>query len=289
MSERNKKQCIVLLPSSPYFDRLFNEVFEPAILNTGLAPSRIHRSSLSPTPVNVFVDEIEQAEAIFADVSENISEIWIAVGCAVALGKPLCLISSRLDSSPQLGIQYLPLIPYPADALPNDYAQLQQNISSQLSAIPPQPKFEQPEPQFPEPQFPALQFQALQFPALQFQEPSLPSDPAPTVSDDLASYEVMALTIIDLKASGAGLSPRDLGLEMQTRGSAHLTSHAMNALRRRRFIERKPVQLSQGNEVHISENLFLTRAGQEWLLRHGKRATTHRSTMRTREISLNKR
>lgn len=273
MSERNK-QCIVLLPSSLYFDRLFDEVLEPAILDTGLAPSRIHRSSLSPTPINVFVDEIEQAEALFADVSENILEFWLAVGCAVALGKPLCLISSRLDSSLQLGIQYLPLIPYPADALPSDYAQLQQNIFTQLSAILPQPKFEQSESQFPEPQL---------------QEPSLPSDPALTVSDDLASYEVMALTIIDLRASGAGLSPRDLGLEMQTRGSAHLTSHAMNSLKRRRFIERKPVQLTQGNEVHISENLFLTRAGQEWLFRHGKRATTHRSTMRTRELSLNKR
>ncbi len=268
MSERNK-QCIVLLPSSLYFDRLFDEVLEPAIRETGLASSRIHRNSLSPAPVNIFVDEIEQAEALFADVSENIPEFWIAVGCAVALGKPLCLISSRMDASPQLGIQYLPLIPYPADALPNDYAQLQQDISSQLSAILPQPNLEQPE--------------------SRLQQPSLPSDPASPVSGDLASYEVMALTIIDMKASGAGLSPRDLGLEMQTRGSAHLTSHAMNALRRRRFIERKPVQLTQGNEVHISENLFLTRAGQEWLLRHGKRATSHRSTRRTREISANKR
>lgn len=268
MSERNKKQCIVLLPSSPYFDRLFNEVLEPALLEAGLAPFRIYRSSLSPTPVDVFVDQVEQAEALFADVSENTPEFWLAVGCAVALGKPLCLISSQIDSSLQLGIQYLPLIPYPAEALPSDYAQLQQNISSQLSAILPQPEFAEPEPTL--------------------QEPSLRPDSTPPPSDDLAAYEVLALTIIDIKASGAGLSPRDLGLEMQFRGSAHLTSHAMNALKRRQFIERKPVQLTQGNEIHISENLFLTRAGQEWLLRHGKR-TTHRSTIRTRELSLNKR
>jgi len=269
MSERNKKQCIVLLPPSLYFDRLFGEILESAIIETGLAPSRIHRSSLSPTPVNVFVDEIEQAEALFADVSENTAEIWLAIGCAVALGKPLCLISSRLDSSLSLGIQYLPLIPYPADALPSDYAQLQQNILAQLSAIMPQPEFVQPEPELHTP----------------FLPPTPSPAPSPVLSEDLASYEVMALTIVDLKSSGAGLSPRDLGLEMQARGSAHLTSHAMNALKRRRFIERKPVQLSQGNEIHISENLFITRAGQEWLLRHGKRATTHRSTTRTRELS----
>jgi hypothetical protein len=269
MSESSKKQCIVLLPSSVHFDRLFDEILEPAIADAGLAPLRIYRNSLSPTPVNVFVNEIEQAEALFADVSENIAEIWLAVGCAIALGKLLCLISCRLDSSLPLGIEYLPLIPYPADALPSDYAQLQHNISGQLSAIVPQPKFVQPEPEI--------------------HTSALPSTPVPALSEDLASYEVMALTIIDLKSSGAGLSPRDLGLEMQARGSAHLTSHAMNSLKRRRFIERKPVQLTQGNEIHISENLFITRAGQEWLFRNGKRATTHRSTIRTRELSLNKR
>ena len=91
-------------------------------------------------------------------------------------------------------------------------------------------------------------------------------------SGDLVSYEILALTIIDLKATGAGLSPRALGLEMQASECGHLTSHAMNALKRRRFIERKPVQISEGNELHVSENLFITRIGEDWLIRHGKRA-----------------
>ena len=268
MSERNKKRCIVLLPSGPHYERLFDEILEPAIIETGLTPSRIHHTPHSPTPINVFVDEIDQADALFADTSENSAEIWLAVGCAVSLGKPLCLISSRLDSSPSLAIDYLPIIPYPAGALPSDYAQLQQNISAQLSAIMPQLASGQPEPQ----------------PHTQSQPPAVPAP-----SDDLASYEVMALTIIDLKATGAGLSPRDLGLEMQARGFANLTSHAMNTLRRRQFIERKPVQISQGNELYISDNLFLTRAGHDWLMRYGKRSTTHRSTTRTRELTLNKR
>jgi hypothetical protein len=267
MSERNKKRCIVLLPSGPYYERLFDEVLELAIIETGLAPCRLQRNALTPTPINIFVDEIEHAEALFADISENTAEIWLAVGCAVALGIHLCLISSRLDSSLSLGIQYLPLIPYPADAFPSDYAQLQQNITAQLSAIMPRTASAQPEPEL--------------------YIPFLPAAPASTPSDDLVSYEVMALTIIDLKNSYAGLSPRDLGLEMRARDAAHLTSHAMNALKRRGFIERKPVQINQGNELHISENLFITRAGQDWLIRYGKRATTHRSTTRKRELLLN--
>jgi hypothetical protein len=92
----------------------------------------------------------------------------------------------------------------------------------------------------------------------------------------------MAMTILDHKASAAGLSPRDLGLEMRACNAAPLTSHAMNALKRRRFIETKPVQISQGNELHLSENLFLTRIGEDWLVRHGKRSTAQRTTIRSR-------
>jgi hypothetical protein len=254
MNERHKKRCIVLLPSGPHFERLFEEVLELAIRTSGLHPSRLQWNAFSPTPIHVFVDEIEQAEALIADISEHTDEIWLAVGCAVALGKPLCLISSAMDSNLPLGIQYLPHISYPVDAFPSDYIELQQNVFAQLSAILPQADTVRSEP--------ALH--------------------APVSSGDLVSYEVMALTIIGLKASAAGLSPRDLGLEMRACNAAPLTSHAMNALKRRKFIETKPVQVGEGNELYLSENLFLTRTGEDWLSRNGKRAASHRSTPRAR-------
>lgn len=263
MSERNKEQCIVLLPSGPHFERLFEEVLENAIRNTGLVPSRLYWNAFSPTPIHLFVDEIEQAEALIADVSERTEEIWLAVGCAVALGKPLCLISSAPEeANVPLGIQYLPHIPYPVDAFPRDYIELQKKIYAQLSAIMPHTETSQPE--------------------LSHQHPIPPSSLTSQFSEDLASYEVMALTILDLKGSRSGLSPRDLGLEMRACNAAPLTSHAMNALKRRRFIETKPVQIGAGNELYLSENLFLTRTGEDWLRSHGKRATAQRTPVRSR-------
>ena len=262
MSEPNKKRCIVLLPSGPHFERLFDEVLEIAICKTGLVPSRVYWNAFSPTPIHIFVDEIEQAEALVADISEHTDEIWLAVGCTVALGKPLCLISSAIEANVPLGIQYLPHISYPVDAFPRDYIELQQKIHAQLSAIMPHAITGQPEPQ---------------------RQAPIPSpSSASASSEDLASYEVMAMTILDIKASNTGLSPRDLGLEMRACNAAPLTSHAMNALKRRRFIETKPVQVSEGNELHLSENLFLTRTGEDWLIRHGKRATAQRTTARSR-------
>jgi hypothetical protein len=249
---------------------LFEEILQFAIIETGLTPIRLQQNTQSPTPINIFVDEIEQSAALFADISEDTREIWLAVGCAVALGNPLCLISSRKDSSLPLGIQYLPLIRYPSDPLPSDYVHLQQNITAQLSAILPLAEMAAMEAAYPAPVLP-------------------PAPAAEPFDDDLVSYEILALTIIDLKASDTGLSPRALGLEMQASESGHLTSHAMNALKRRKFIERKPVQISEGNELHLSENLFVTRLGEEWLIRHGKRRSMQRSGVLSRARFLNSR
>ena len=171
-----------------------------------------------------------------------------------------------------MGIQYLPLIRYPSDPLPSDYVQLQQNITAQLSAILPLADMAAMEPVFPAPILPRAR-----------------CAPWPPSDDDLVSYEILALTIIDLKGSNTGLSPRALGLEMQASESGHLTSHAMNALKRRKFIERKPVQISEGHELHISENLFVTRLGEEWLIRHGKRRSMQRSGVLSRARFLNSR
>jgi len=272
MSEPGKKRCIVLLPSGPHFERLFEEVLERAITKTGLVPSRLYWNAFAPTPIHHFVDEIEQAEAVVADISEHTDEIWLAVGCAVAMGKPLCLISSAMGPSLPLGIQYLPHISYPVDASPGDYVDLQHNIYAQLSAVMPQPNAALSEPPRRAPHPPPSAAPASPAPALS----------APASSEDLASYEVMAMTILDLKASATGLSPRDLGLEMRACNASALTSHAMNALKRRRFIETRPVQVSAGNELHLSENLFLTRTGEDWLIRHGKRVTAPRTTARAR-------
>ncbi len=262
MSEPNKKQCIVLLPSGPHFERLFDEVLQHSINKAGLLPSRLYWNPSSPTPIHIFIDQIEQAEALVADMSEHTNEIWFAVGCAVALGKPLCLISSAVGSDLPLGIQHLPYISYPVNASLKDYLELQHDISAQLSAVMPHANTTQSE--------------------LRLHSPLPPPLPTSESSDDLSSYEVIAMTILDLKASKTGVSPRDLGLEMRACNAAPLTSHAMNALKRRRFIETKPVQISEGNELYFSENLFITRAGQDWLSRHGKRATPQHTPIRSR-------
>ena len=263
MSELKRNRCFALLPPGhPHYAKLFDELFSLAIVEAGMIPYCLHESSSEPLPIDVLLQEIAKADAIFADLSENSVDIWFALGCALALKKPLCLISSRLEFSLPLDIQDLAIIPYPATPFPSDYSELEQNIIEQLSAKRTQTGTLKP----------AQPLSATTPAALPSLLPS--SDIS---SEDLTSYEVLALTIIDIKRSGDGLSPRTLGLEMQAHESAHLTSHAINALRRRKLIEKRPVRVMDGPEPYISDNIFITQVGEEWLIRHGKRKNLQRS------------
>jgi hypothetical protein len=347
MTEQSNNRCVVLLPAAdPRFTRLFDELFTIAITEAGLVPHRIEQIAAEHFPVERLVHEIAKADIVFADLSESSDEIWFALGCALALTKPLCLISSTLEFTLPLNLQNLEIIPYPTAPFPRDYSQLRLGITHQLLAKRPRPvarQLQQPEPQEsfqrqqPEPQEsfqrrqpePQESFQRQQpgpQESFQRQHPLQPQQPLPVaaapvsvaapiatpvpaaaapvaapiatpvpaapapiaapvaeavantpLSDELTSHEVLALSIIDIHASSEGLSPRDLGLEMQANDSAHLTSHAMSSLKRRKFIDRRPVSVTDGADSYLSEKLFITWSGKNWLLQHGKRSHSLRS------------
>ena len=328
MTDQSSNRCVVLLPAgSPHYVRLFDELFALAIREAGLVPHRIQQSPAEPFPIDRLIQELTAAAAVFADLTVNCDDIWFALGCAVALKKPLCLISSRLDFSPPLNIQDMEIIPYPAAPFPSDYRELKKNIANRL--LPRRPNEIAAEPQPLPNAVPAaavasstpiapLAPAASATPAaplapvasstpitslapIASATPTAPpapvvastpiTPPAPvstSLSEDLTAHEVLALTIIDLHASSEGLSPRALGLEMQSSESAHLTSHAMNSLKRRRFIERRAPSGTDGVDSSTSENLFITWSGKNWLLHHRQRAKTHRSNSSIRNLMMSR-
>ncbi len=262
MSEHT--QCVVLLPPGSHFTRLFDEILSPTLIEAGLAASLLQRSPPSPIPSSHLHDQIEQASLFLADLSADSTEIWFALGYALALRKATCLLSSKRENSSPLAIEQLSILFYPANPFPSDYLALQRSLSTHLArSLPGVTEAQQIERPTPAPNDP--------LPAASEPYSVIASQPQPSQPDDLVSYEVLALTIIDSKATARGLSPRDLGLEMRDNELAHLTSHAINALKRRGFLERRSTSLTAGTESFISDNLFLTPLGEQWLIRSGKR------------------
>ena len=422
MTEQSSNRCIVLLPAgNSRFTRLFDELFTAAITEAGLVPHRIQQNPEDHPHVDQLIREIAKADMVFADLSQGGNEIWLALGCALALAKPLCLISSTLEFGLPLNLEDLEIIAYPAAPFPRDYSELRRSITHQLVTRRPQriaPRLQQHEPhessqqplpsppkpsqkplqpaqepiqsfleplhkprptqepiqsfrepaQRPQPaqepiqsfREPAQKTQPIQEPIQSFREPAqrpqptqepiqsfreplqkptpveepirslrgerlelvqeplesqtVQPPPAPRVAniptpipavaatpvpqiapatevfanaplpDELTSHEVLALSIINIHASSDGLSPRDLGLEMQAKDSAHLTSHAMSSLKRRKFIDRRPVSVTDGADSYLSDNIFITWSGKNWLLKHGKRNRSWQSTSATNEF-----
>jgi hypothetical protein len=135
MNEQINNRCLALLPAGdPHYGKLFHQLFALAIMKAGRMPFRIQESSTQPLPIDVLLQEITRADAVFADLSENSLDIWLALGCALVLKKPICLISSKLEFSLPIDIQDLEIIPYPATPFPSDYAELEQNIVEHLLA-----------------------------------------------------------------------------------------------------------------------------------------------------------
>jgi hypothetical protein len=259
MSEPNQHRCLVLLPPDPHFTRLFEELLAPTLSEIGFSADLVQPQAPLARQASL-LQQIERADVLLADLSTAHPGVWYAVGYATALEKPLCLLSSH--SMPHED-ELSSIVHYPAVALPGDYLGLQQNITRHLARFKPQREMSVKESSQSSP------------------TPSETSDDSftgrPSPAEDLVSYEILALTILDAKSTNSGLTPRDLSIEMRDKDSAHLTSHAMNALKRRGFIERRPVYLQDGEETLPSDSLFLTPLGRQWLLRYRKQATSTRN------------
>src|ERR1700733_14498920 len=147
MTDQSSNRCVVLLPAgNPHYVRLFDELFTLAIREAGLVPHRIQQSPTEPFPIDRLIQDLTAAAAVFADLTVNSDDIWFALGCAVALKKTLCLISSRLDLSPPLNIQDMQIISYPAAPFPSDYRELKKNIANRLLPRRPNEIAAQPQP-----------------------------------------------------------------------------------------------------------------------------------------------
>lgn len=279
MNNRACGRCVILLPPGIYFERLQQEIIIPAICAARMEPVLIKHDSTTPVSMSDLAEQIRRTEVLLVDLSENTAEVWFAIGCALSLDRPCCVLSSEPMVPSTLSIMHEGVITYPADAFPSDYIELQQKITRMLgssashrdeSSTSTSSNTAHIRPNAPTGEYPLDSSSGARLAAS---------------NGDLVSYEILALTIIYLKSTADGISPRTLGLEMQTRNSAHLTSHAMNALRRRRFIERRTVNIAEGPNMVASDNIFITVPGEAWLMQHGKRATPHHPDLYTHALA----
>ena len=119
--DATRLKCFVIAsPQDRRFEQLYEEIYDGAIRDAGvenaqLIPCRTTFDALAKFSMETIVQDIAYCDACFADLSQESPYLWFAIGCALALGKPLCLVSSKNVAEdapfalPQPGVIQYPL------------------------------------------------------------------------------------------------------------------------------------------------------------------------------------
>jgi hypothetical protein len=117
------------------YDRLYDEIFEPAINGANLKPYRVDKDPAASIPIETIAEQITASVACFAELSEDNPNVWFELGFALAKDKPLCLVCSTARAKFPFDVQHRQIIRYPDNPVPSDFAKLKQRITARLVSV----------------------------------------------------------------------------------------------------------------------------------------------------------
>jgi hypothetical protein len=222
------------------YDRLYDEIFAPAIKTANLTPYRVDKDPAASIPIDTIAEQISASVACFAELSEDNPNVWFELGFAIAKDKPLCPVCSTTRAKFPFDVQHRQIIRYPDSPVPSDFNKLRQQITDRLVAVVTENESRR-----------------------QNAEISKSMSIAPE-SGGLRPHELLALTNIFQFQYQNGLSMWTLMNEMEKGGyTKPATTIAVAGLRHKQFIELRTVEDHNGNRL---DSVFGTDLGEKWLL-----------------------
>jgi hypothetical protein len=236
-----EKTCFVIQKfDRAHYDRLYDEIFDPAIRKADLVPYRVDRDPSASILIETIEQKISESASCLAEISEDNPNVWYELGYAIARDKPVCLVCAATRDKFPFDIQHRQVIRYPAHPLPTDYESLKGSITARLLAA-------------------IAKDESLRQNADAAQSLSI----APS-SDGLRPHELLALTIIFQYHYESGATTWVLARDMQKGGyTKPATALALTGLKRKGLIETKQVYDAQNGNF---DAWFVTELGEEWLL-----------------------
>ncbi len=129
-------RCFVMQPfDGDVFDKRFEDVFSPAIQQTGLEPYRVDRDPGVSVPIDDIESGIRASELCFAEITTDNPNVWFELGFAIAVPKEVVLVCSeeRKTRFP-FDVQHRSIIQYKTGA-PQDFRLLQDKITVRIRAV----------------------------------------------------------------------------------------------------------------------------------------------------------
>ncbi|ABZ94608.1 conserved hypothetical protein [Leptospira biflexa serovar Patoc strain 'Patoc 1 (Ames)'] len=130
------EKCFIIQPfDGGKFDKRYEDIFKPAILNAGLEPYRVDQDINSIIPIDEINDNIRDASVCLADITIDNPNVWFELGLAIAYGKDTILVCSEERSTKfPFDIQHRNIIKYKNESA-SDFEKLKESIENKVKAF----------------------------------------------------------------------------------------------------------------------------------------------------------
>ena len=129
------EKCFVIQPfDSDKFDKRYDDVFKPAILNAGLEPYRVDKDFSVRIPIDDIEKGIAESAFCFAEISIDNPNVWYELGYAFACHKDVIIVCSEERSKFPFDIQHRHIITYKTGST-SDFNLLGENITKRIKAL----------------------------------------------------------------------------------------------------------------------------------------------------------
>jgi hypothetical protein len=129
-------RCFVIQPfDRGKFDKRYEDVFKPAIIDAGLEPYRVDRDPSASIPIESIESEIRNSEACLADVTTDNPNVWFELGFALASHKEVAIVcSSERTTRFPFDVQHRQITRYETESA-SDFEKLREGVTERLKAI----------------------------------------------------------------------------------------------------------------------------------------------------------
>ena len=232
-------KCFVMQPfDAGVFDKRFDDVFSPAILEAGLEPYRVDRDPAVNIPIDDIEAGIRKSEICLAEITTDNPNVWFELGFAIAIPKEVILVcSDERRSKFPFDVQHRKVIKYKTEA-PQDFQQLKQDICLRIQAL-----------------------------VKKIQKIDRISGSSPIKKmKGLSQHEMVALVCVMQNGyvSDEGVSAWQIKNDMSKSGFTDIAvSLALSSLKKKDMVLVNSVEDNYGNYYSA---YFVTPTGEEWLL-----------------------
>jgi hypothetical protein len=123
--------CFVIQPFNEKFNKRYEDIFKPAIVEAGLTPYRVDKDYRVRSIIDSITENIEISKICFADITLDNPNVWFEVGFAFAKGKnvimSICENEQERENIP-LDIGHRNVIFYKSESI-SDFEKLKQAIT----------------------------------------------------------------------------------------------------------------------------------------------------------------